>query len=130
MSARPARRVAAGALAVVALTGGLLAASPAQAKDGRIGKSGACDPSGRWKLEASPENGKIEVEYEIDAKSGQRWRVVIKDDGITRLDATRKTVAGSVEFRVVMPDRRGTDTITAKATNLVTGATCGGRIDY
>ncbi|MBI4941950.1 MAG: hypothetical protein HY830_14500 [Actinobacteria bacterium] len=127
---RTARAGAAGAVAVALLAGGVLAAGPADAKAGRVEKRGACSPSGSWKLKAGPENGKIEIEYEVEARSGQRWKVVIKDNGITRVNTTKKTVAGVFHVRKVVTNLKGTDVISAKATNLVTGATCSGSVRF
>lgn len=127
---RTRRATAALTLAATALAGGVLAAGPADAKAGRVTKSGACSPAGSWKLKASPENGKIEIEYEVNARSGQRWRVVVKDNGVTRVNTTRKTVAGALHVRAVVPNLRGTDVITARARNLVTGAVCSGSLRY
>lgn len=127
---RTARAGAAGAVAVALLAGGVLAAGPADAKAGRVEKRGSCSPSGSWKLKAGPENGKIEIEYEVHARSGQNWKVVIKDNGVTRVNTTKKTVAGVFHVRKVVTNLKGTDVITAKATNLVTGATCSGSVRY
>lgn len=129
-TSRSRRATAALALTATALAGGVLAAGPADAKAGRITTSGACSPAGSWKLKASPENGKIEIEYEVNARSGQRWRVVVKDNGITRVNTTKRTVAGALHVRVVVTNLSGTDVITTRARNLTTGALCTGSLRY
>src|SRR4051812_35383390 len=52
--------------AAVAMTAVMLSAgvAPAVAKDGDVRRSGSCSPSGHWKVKASPEDGRIEVEGE------------------------------------------------------------------
>ena len=77
----------------------------------------------------SPENGKIEVEFEVDEnKVGKTWRVKIKRDGEVLARGTRVTQApsGSFEFRTVVSNRAGADTIVGRARNLASGRVCRG----
>lgn len=118
------------------LTSGLLvvaaAASTATgvtARDGDVIRTGSCSGSADWKLKLSPENGKIEVEFEVDQnKVGKTWRVRIKRDGNVLASGIRVTQApsGSFEFRTVVSNRAGTDTIVGKARNLASGQVCRG----
>lgn len=127
---RSRRSTAALALTAAALVGGVLVAGPADAKAGRVTKSGSCTAGGTWKLKAGPQNGSIEVEYEVNARSGQKWKVVIKDNGITRVSTTKTTVAGALHVRKVIPNLAGTDVISARARNLVTGSVCSGSLRF
>jgi hypothetical protein len=121
------RRIGTAALAAALLTG--LAGAPALAKDGdgRIIKRGDCSASADWKLKAKPDDGRLEVEFEVDAnRAGQRWTWTIRHDGSTVASGRRTTEAPSgsfsVERRIV--DAPGLHTVSATARNLRTGQTC------
>jgi hypothetical protein len=104
-------------------------AAPAQAKDGDVIRRGSCTGSSDWKLKLSPENGKIEVQFEVDSnKVGQTWAVRILKDGnrIFRGTRTTKAPSGSFEVRVVTSDPPGSDTFRARAENNATGEVCRG----
>ena len=118
------------------LTSGLLllgaaavAAHPVAARDGDVIRTGSCSGAADWKLKLSPENGRIEVEFEVDQnRIGQTWRVKIKRDGNVLARGTRVTQApsGSFEFRTVVSNRPGADTIVGKARNVASGEVCRG----
>src|SRR3712207_8894006 len=87
-----------GAVALVAATT-LLPAAAAQAKDGDIIKRGGCSGAADWKLKASPENGRIEVEGEVDSnKNGQKWRWGVRPKGSTvgKGEKTRGGASGAL----------------------------------
>jgi hypothetical protein len=123
-------RIAVAALGVV----GLLSAAPAAlANDADVIKRGSCSGASDWKLKLSPENGKIEVEFEVDQNNvGDTWRVRIFQDGDRIFRGTRVTKApsGSFEVRVVAPNTAGEDTFRATARNLSTDETCVGRATF
>lgn len=105
----------------------VLGVSSAAAKTGDIIKTGQCSGASTWKLKLSPENGQIEVEFEVDQNVvGDSWRVVIKDNGVRVFSGRRTTQApsGSFEVRKVIANRAGADNIAAKATNLRTAEVC------
>lgn len=118
----------------VALAGALAltvaGAMPASAKgNGDVERRGSCSSGTEWKLKLSPEDGGIEVEYEVDSnQNGERWRVKIVQDGDRIFRGTRVTQgpSGSFEVRVVTSDGAGTDNFLAKAKNPATGETCRG----
>jgi hypothetical protein len=121
------RRFGATAIAAVMLTG--LAAAPALAKDGdgRVIKRGNCSASTDWKLKAKPDDGRLEVEFEVDSnRNGQRWTWSIRHDGSVVHSGRRTTLppsgSFSVERRVV--DAPGRHRISATAKNLRTGEIC------
>lgn len=118
---------------IVGLTGAMLVAggAPAQAKDGDIIKRGSCSGTSDWKLKASPDNGRIQVEGEVDSKrNGQTWRWRILHDGTVSARGTATTVApsGSFSVRRLVVDASGTDRIGWRATNPATGETCTGSL--
>lgn len=113
--------------AALALT--VAGAVPALAKDGDVIRRGACSGASDWKLKLSPENGKIEVEYEVDSNVvGQTWRVRLFQNG-ERIFAglrTTKAPSGSFTVRVVANDTAGTDHFRGRAVNTTNGEVCGG----
>jgi len=122
-------------LALILMAGLLVVAAAASsagavsAKDGDVIETGSCSGAADWKLKLSPDDGKLEVEFEVDAnKVGQTWRVKIKRDGNVLASGTRVTQApsGSFEFRTRISNRAGTDTIVARARNLASGQICRG----
>jgi hypothetical protein len=104
-------------------------AVPAAAKDGDVIRRGSCSKASDWKLKLSPEDGRIEVEYEVDSNvNGQTWRVRIWKNGNRIFAGTRQTKApsGSFEVRVVTSNPPGDDRFRARATNAATDEVCGG----
>ena len=107
-----------------------LSAAPATAKPGDVIRSGACSGPSNWKLKLSPDNGRIEVQFEVDQNvNGQAWRVRIRHDGDLVFNRMRTTKApsGSFEVRILQANRAGDDAFTARAVNAATGETCVGR---
>ena len=119
----------------VALAGALAltvaGAVPAAANDADVIRRGSCSAGAEWKLKLSPEDGRIEVEYEVDSNvSGQSWRVRIFKNGDRIFRGTRTTsgASGSFDLRVVTSDTSGTDAFRARATNA--GQTCSGSASF
>lgn len=126
-------RIGVGVL-VAGLTLGALT-SPVAAKGGgrtaRVERRGACTAGAVWKLKGRHDDGRIEVELEVDSnRVGQTWRVAVTDNGATVFAGTRRTTAPSGSFTVErrIADRPGTDVIRARATDTATGQRCSGSI--
>jgi hypothetical protein len=129
MFTRSHRTAAIGALGALALA--TLGAAPAHAKDGRVETRGSCSAGSAWKLKAGPDNGAIEMEFEVDSnRVGQKWNVVIADNGVRVFAGTRTTLAPSGSFTVArrIPNRAGVDHLVASAKNPATGENCVGRV--
>ena len=112
-----------GGLALVAALG----ASPASAKAGDVRVAGTCNKSATTKIKLGPRDGRIETEAEVDSnRNGQTWSVRMRQNGVLVLDTTATTQApsGSFSVRKVLPNKAGTDTITAVSRNAATGQTC------
>ena len=70
---------------------GLLAATPivttvgvsaARANDDDVIRTGSCSGASDWKLKLSPEDGRLEVEFEVDQNVvGDTWRVRLLRNG-------------------------------------------------
>jgi len=107
--------------------------APAAAKDGDVIREGRCSGRSDWKLKLSPENGRIEVEYEIDSnRVGQTWRVRIVKNGTVIFRGTRETKgpSGSFELRLVTSNTAGDDVFRARATHAASGEVCGGAATF
>ena len=118
--------------ATLAAGAALVGASPAAAKDGRVQASGSCSPSGHWKLKASPEGSRIELQLEVEAgRPGQRWAVTVTDNGTSVVSTARTASATSqIAVRALVPNRAGTDRLVATARNSATGALCRGALTF
>lgn len=111
----------------------LVTAGPAFANEGDVIRRGSCTGASDWKLKASPENGRIEVEGEVDSnRNGQTWRWRILHNGSlsARGTATTQPPSGSFEVRRVLVDATGTDTIAFRARNPRTDEVCRGVLRY
>jgi hypothetical protein len=132
MNLNPRTRILATATTAVGLVAPLLvAAAPASAQGGGGGVAahGACTNGGTFALKAKHDDGRIEVEYEVDTNvAGQVWAVRIRDNGVLVVARNATTVAPSGSFTVAkrIANRTGTDTIRAHAT--FKAHTCGGKV--
>lgn len=106
---------------ILAIAAAALVVVPATwAKDGDVLVRGTCTSSTTSKLKLSQEDGRIEVEFEVDQnRNGVRWSVVLRRPTTVLVRTTRVTRApsGSFELRRVVADLAGRDRITARATS-------------
>jgi hypothetical protein len=121
-------KLAAVAAATVLTAVAVPAAAQAAGADPTI-NTGGCSGAATWKMKVKPQNGGIEVEYEIDAsRAGQQWKVNMFHNGkrvIADVFTTRGR-SGSFTIRTVEPNRAGRDRISGHATRLGDGQTCRG----
>ena len=123
-------------LLIVGMMLGLVASMvsvPAVANEDDIRRSGSCSGNSSWKVKLSPENGRIEVEFEVDQnRNGQEWRVVLKNDGDVFFRGTRTTQgpSGSFEVRKVTDNGDGEDRIVARAENVNSDELCKGAATF
>ena len=90
----------------------------ATAKDSDVERAGTCTGNTSAKIDLSPENGRIEAEFEVDQnRSGVTWRVVLRRNGsvAARTKATTRGQSGSFEVRRVLANGPGSDSISARA---------------
>lgn len=90
-------------LTVIVALVGLAAVVPtvAPAKTPEIIRTGGCSNGADWKLKAKLDNGRIEVEFEIDQNvNGRRWNVTISRDGAVVFRGVRTTRPPSASFSV------------------------------
>jgi hypothetical protein len=127
------RRTFATVTATTAALSGLVLLAPAADASGGGGDvraSGTC-VGATWKLKAKPDNGRLDIEFEVDSnRVGQTWSVRLTDNTVQIFSGTRKTLApsGSFSVDILRPNRAGVDTIQARAVNSVTGAVCRGHV--
>lgn len=117
-------------VAAVVLSGG----TPALASGGGgVIETGKCSGSSDWKLKVKKDNGRLEVEYEVDSnQNGQTWSVLITDNGNTVFagDKVTKGRSGSFEARARTANLPGTDNFVATAENAASGETCTGELTF
>ena len=120
---------AAGAL-VFAMFGG---SGVALAGRNDVIERGSCSGSSDWKLKLSPEDGRLEVEFEVDQNvTGDRWRVKIRHEGELVFNGIETTAgsSGSFTVRIVEDDLAGTDRFVGKARNVSTDELCRGAASF
>lgn len=112
---------------VFALT--VVGAGPAAAKNTDVIRQGSCSESSGWKLKVSPDNSRIEVEFEVDSNvNDQTWRVKVFQNGSRIFRGTRVTSgpSGSFTVRKRATDTSGRDRFRARASNPATSEICQG----
>lgn len=109
------------ALAATLAVSTLGATGVAQASDDyRVIRTGSCSGNADWKLKAKQDDGRIEVEFEVDSNvNGQSWGVRLKRDGNVFFRGTRTTQAPSGSFSVErkIANSAGDDVIVGRATH-------------
>ena len=135
MTSSTTRSFAALAAATALGAGGLalVATAPADAKgsDYRVIRTGQCSGSATWKLKAKSDDGRIEVEFEVDSnRSGQAWDAVIRRDGNRVWSGSRTTQGASGSFSVErrISNSAGDDVIVGRATH--GSQVCRGQVTY
>lgn len=120
---------AAMAVAVLASAALVATATPAAANGDDVIRRGSCSGSTNWKLKAGPDDGRIEVEGEIDSnRSGQRWHWRIVHNGSLSAHGVKTTQppSGSFEVERTVVNLSGTDRIVFRAKNRASGEVCRG----
>ena len=88
------------------------------AKDGDVLVRGSCTGASSSKIKLSDEDGRIEVEFEVDQnRNGVRWNVAIFRGSarVTRITRVTRGPSGSFEARIVAANRAGRDAFRARA---------------
>lgn len=125
-------RIAAAALAA-ALPLALVTTVPAHAGNDQQINRGSCSANANWKLKVKTDNGRLEVEGEVDSNvNGQNWRWAIRHDGRLAARGAKQTHAPSGSFSVTrrVDNHAGSDAIKFRAKNPATGEVCVGRMSF
>jgi hypothetical protein len=107
----------------------VIAPAAALAKDTDKTSRGTCSKASTAKLKLSPDDGRLETEFEVDQnRNGVRWRVTLRRNGrlAASTRATTRGPSGSFEVRRLLADGPGAETIVARATSS-SGETCTAR---
>ena len=116
------------------MAAGILAAVPASAGgDREVIRRGSCSGSTDWKYKAKADDGRIEVEYEVDQnRSGDSWRVKLFHDGNRFFKGTRVTGgdSGSFDIERKVSNHQGVDRFRARARNVRTDEVCRGKVSF
>ena len=118
--------------ALAACVGLVLAAAPASAKDGDVLVAGKCTNATTSKLKLSEENGRIEVEFEVDQnRNGVRWMVSLTRNGVrfARFVRTTRPPSGSFEARALARNGAGAEVIRGRAVS-PSGVVCTARATW
>lgn len=114
-------------LAAVAAVMSIAAAGFAKGgNDDRVVKTGDCSGNSNWKLKAKPDDGRLEVEFEVDQnKNNVKWKVRLRRNGKSVASGSRRTKApsGSFSFERRIGNPAGTDRVSAVAKR-ASGETC------
>jgi hypothetical protein len=127
-------RTAFAALTLSAMALPLAAMAPATASHGvgaDVRSSGGCQGVATWKLKAKPDNGKIQVEAEVDSNhAGQVWGWTLKHNGNLAAKGASTTHGRSGSFTVNRrtSNKAGTDTFVFRAVRRATGDVCRGTV--
>jgi hypothetical protein len=126
------RRLAAGVVGASMLL--TLAGTPAHAGDDREKiKRTRCSESSSSKLKVKTDDGRLEVEFEVDQnRSGDKWKVRLRNDGKIFFRGKRTTRGASGSFSVERKTSNGPgkDRISGRARNLRTNEVCRTSINF
>ncbi len=109
----------------VARGGGETARGGGNDRDVRV--AGSCTLRSSAKLKLSPEDGGVEVEFEVDEnRVGKTWGVTVNRNGARVLSrkAVTRAPSGSFEVRTVVNPGSPRTTVTAVARRAATGEVC------
>jgi hypothetical protein len=82
--------------------------------------TGTCTDGSTVKLKAKPDDGRLEVEFEVDQnRDGVRWKVRARRDGklVIKTSAVTQAPSGSFSVERKIADPAGSNRIAARATS-------------
>ena len=125
------------ALTISTLALSALTIGPASADgdddDNEIRRNGSCSAGTDWKIKAKSDDGRIEVEAEIDSnKVGQTWTWKFKHNGsvFSKGQSTTTGPSGSFEVERKPADFAGTDHFVFRAVHPRSGEVCRATVSW
>jgi hypothetical protein len=121
----PVKAIATACTVAAALAVTFLPVASAKGGDG-VRVAGTCSDSSTSKLKVKHDDGRIEVEFEVDQnRNGVRWTVTLRRPTTLLVRTMRVTrgPSGSFELRRVVRNRAGSDRIIARGTR-ASGEVC------
>lgn len=126
--------IAAAGIGLVAVAIPVAAAGPASAVPEReIDRKGSCSMGkATYDFDVEKErNGNFDVDFELDGKAGQEWKIKMKHGKAVYYSAVRTTDReGEVDLDRDRKNTKGKDTFRVKATNLGTNEVCKATITF
>lgn len=111
------------------LTATLAFTYPANAVE--VEQMGNCSASSRWSADMELEYKVFDLSFDVDTQvADQDWTFRLKQNGKKAFTQTLKSMKdfddsyAEVEWDVIRPDRKGSDTFNFRAVNKVTGEVC------
>ena len=107
----------------------ILASTPATAIETE--KTGKCSAGSIWQADLEVEYKVFDLGFEIDTKNAdENWNFTLRHNGKRVVSENRTTVKdfddsyAEVEWDLIRPDRKGSDTFTFRAVNQTSGEVC------
>ncbi len=107
----------------------ILASTPATAIETE--KTGKCSAGSIWQADLELEYKVFDLGFEIDTKNAdENWNFTLRHNGKRVFSENRTTVKdfddsyAEVEWDLIRPDRKGSDTFTFRAVNQTSGEVC------
>ena len=107
----------------------ILASTPATAIETE--KTGKCSAGSIWQADLELEYKVFDLGFEIDTKNAdENWNFTLRHNGKLVVGENRTTVKdfddsyAEVEWDLIRPDRKGSDTFTFRAVNQTSGEVC------
>lgn len=113
--------------AICAAVAALSISAAASASDNEVRNAGKCSGASHSKIKVKPDDGRLEVEFEVDQnKSDEKWKVKIKDNSevVVRDTATTHGPSGSFSLERKIDDQAGNDHVLGVAKNKSTDERC------
>ena len=115
--------------ALMASSSLILASTPATAIETE--KTGKCSAGSIWQADLELEYKVFDLGFEIDTKNAdENWNFTLRHNGKRVVSENRTTVKdfddsyAEVEWDLIRPDRKGSDTFTFRAVNQTSGEVC------
>jgi hypothetical protein len=116
---------------LVAISALGLAVLPLSAQAAEVEQMGNCSASSRWSADLELEYKVFDLSFEVDTPAAdQDWMFTLRQNGkkiYTQTSKSQKDFDDSyaeVEWDVIRPDRKRSDTFNFRAVNEVTGEVC------